>query len=261
MRLTNLENRIFLAPDGAGGGDPTPVVPPAAPPVPPVVPPAVPPLITAEGAVEYKFAKVGEGDKATEVPEADVKAVTEFAKAHKLSVEQAQGFMTHHLSTKVAPVPETYTFAKVKNEKNEETDVSAEISGPIAEFAKTHKLPQDVAQALLDREIKLTGDAYSQMLEAENKTRTEWREHAKKDLVLSAGNFDENMGTARKALKLFFPEIDKTAGEHMFLDHPGILRGLLEIGKKISADGTLVVGSAAPSGDGGVSAMYPSMKK
>ena len=262
MRLKNLETMIHLAPDGGDGGgtggddggDP---------------------LITSGGdgggEVTYTFAKAKtKNEKGEEVevdaPEDDVKFVTEFAKVNKLTPEQAQAFMNHHQSVKTqapAAPPETYTFAKVKtkNEKGEEveSDVSATVSDPIAAFAKEHKLSQEVAQALLDRELKMSEEALDYMNKAEAEQKKEWREHARKDPVLSKGNFEQNMGVARRALKQFFPGIDQNASEHPFLDHPDVLRGLYEIGQKISSDGSVVIGENQV-GDDGLKALYPTMK-
>jgi hypothetical protein len=47
----------------------------------------------------------------------------------------------------------------------------------------------------------------------------------------------------------------------MFLDHPMILRGLFDIGKKLSADGTIVTGKETEQTTAPEGKMYPTMAK
>src|SRR4051812_8312585 len=63
---------------------------------------------------KYEFAKIGEGDKAVDAPEAVIKQVVEYAKANKMSQAQAQAFLTHQLANQRAEVPAEYVFAKIK---------------------------------------------------------------------------------------------------------------------------------------------------
>ncbi len=90
---------------------------------------------------KYEFAKIGEGDKAVDAPEAVIKAVTEFAKANKMSQAQAQAFLSHQLANQKEGVPAEYVFAKIK-QGDKEVDVPKEVADPVAAFAKENGLTQ-----------------------------------------------------------------------------------------------------------------------
>ncbi len=219
----------------------------------------------------YAFAKIKTKDDKgveteVEAPAEVTTKVAEFAKANKMSQKQAQAFLDRELTLpKPTTVPEKYEFAKIKSKDEKgvevETEVAKEIADPIAAFAKENKLTQEQAQKLLDHEVssleKATAD-YQKMSEDQVK---EWREEARKDPVLGAGNFEENLGTAKKALDAFFPGLAKNVNDHMFLDHPMILRGLFDIGKKLSADGTIVTGKETEQSKAPEGKMYPTMAK
>jgi hypothetical protein len=220
---------------------------------------------------KYEFAKIKTKDDKgveteVEAPAEVVTKVAEFAKANKMSQAQAQAlFDREHALPKPATIPEKYEFAKVKAKDEKgvevETEVAKEIADPIAAFAKENKLTQEQAQKMLDHELKSLEQAtadYQKMSDDQVKT---WREEAKKDPVLGAGNFEENLGTAKKALDTFFPGLAKNVNDHMFLDHPMILRGLFDIGKKLSADGTIVTGKETEQTTAPEGKMYPTMAK
>lgn len=251
--LKRINNRLLSIEDGkplidAGGGPPAHVVP-----------------------EKYEFAKVGEGEKATDVDADTVKAVSEYAKEHKLSQAQAQAHMnqtltfSEKLKSSAVVVPEKYEFAKIKTKDAKgadiEVDVAKEISEPIAAFAKENGFTQAQAQKFLDREIAATEQANADYQKQTDDLVKGWRDEAKKDPVLSAGNFEANLGTAKKALDQFFPGLAKNVSDHMFLDHPMILRGLYEIGKKIGEDGEIITGKNTDQEKAPEMRMFPTMAK
>jgi predicted XRE-type DNA-binding protein len=220
---------------------------------------------------KYEFAKLKTKDDKgveteVEAPTDVVTKVAEFAKTHKMSQAQAQAFLDHSLAQPKPPtVPEKYEFTKVKTKDEKgvesEVEVAKEISEPIAAFAKENGLSQEQAQKLLDREVASVEAANTEYQKQTDEMVKGWREEAKKDPVLGAGNFTENIGTAKKALDTFFPGLAKNVNDHMFLDHPMILRGLFEIGKKISPDGELITGKETEQAKSPESKMFPTMTK
>lgn len=206
------------------------------------------PLVAA-GDVEYTFAKIGEGDAAVDPPAELVTAVTEFAKANKLSPEQAQAVLSRELGSKKADVPEAYTFNKIKNDKDEEVDIPEDVTKPISEFATANSLTQEQAQALMDRELRLQDEALTAYNKQEADLQREWQEASRKDSEIGGEKFSENMGYARKALESYFPEISSAINDHPFLDSPEILRGLVKIGKLMSDDREHVISRNQPPSD------------
>ncbi len=199
---------------------------------------------------KYEFGKVKtKDDKGVEtevdLPEATVKQVTEFAKANKMSQAQAKAFLDYQLANPKAVVPEAYTFAKIK-EGDKEVDVPKEVSDPVAAFAKENGFTQPQAQKLLDRELQLQNEATANYEKQTADMVKTWREDMRKDPVLSAGNFDANLVTAKKALDTFFPGLAANVQDHMFLDHPTVVLGLYNIGKKISEDPNFISGDKVP---------------
>jgi hypothetical protein len=260
-------------------GDPPAGDPPAGDPPagdPPAGDPPAGPLLGQDAPTEYSFAKIGEGDAAVDPPEELVTAVTEFAKANKLSQEQAQAILNRDYESR-KQLPDEYTFEKIKDADGNEVDVDEAISKPVAEFAKEQGYTQEQAQALLNRELDLQKQADEGFQKAQQKLQNEWQATAMKDEMLNKdGKFKENMATVRRGFQKFFPELyaemqkstDPT--EYMFLDHPVLLRGFLKIGELTSEDGELI-SSRKPEGAGRDSGkwdlntaarkMYPNMFK
>jgi hypothetical protein len=88
--------------------------------------------------------------------------------------------------------------------------------------------------------LKLRKEADAEVNQQLTELRKTWREAASKDQVLGGTKFEENVSIAKRALKTFFPELEKEADNHPFLDNPDVLRGLFKIGQSISAEGQFV---------------------
>lgn len=199
----------------------------------------------------YTFAQVDGKDVDTGV----AKEVSDFAKAGKLTQEQAQAAMNYRLGLKLAPTtPETYTFAQVDGK-----DVDAELVKDVSTFAKKHGLTQEQAQAFMTRELALTQQAGADNVAAVKAIQDTWRAEAKADSEIGGAKFDENLAISKKALEKFFPDIAKDANKHPFLDHPAVIKGLVRIGKAISSDGDLVSGSGNNAPVDPAKAFFPTM--
>lgn len=157
-------------------------------------------------------------------------------------------------------IPEKYTYAKFKDEKGLDKEHAAEITDPISAFAKENKLTQEQAQGLLDRELKLQSEATANYEKGMKEMSAKWRDECKKDPVLSKGNFQENVGIAKKALDKFFPGLAANVNDHAFLDNPAIVKGLYEIGVALGDDG-FVSGKPGDKPVDKAEEYFPSMKK
>jgi hypothetical protein len=167
--------------------------------------------------------------------------------------------------------PESYTFAKLKTTTKgadgkdvvTESDAPAEITKEIGDYAKEHGLTQKQAQALLDRELKLIDDASVADKEAQEKglaaLKKKWNDEARVDKEIGGDKFDENLAVGKRALAKFFPGIAKEANSHPFLDHPEVLRGLLNIGKLLSPDGEFVTGKSNEGPRDPAKVLFPNM--
>lgn len=230
MIRKNLFARLQMVDDPAnpGGGSAAPVIPET-----------------------YTFAQV----EGKDIDAGVAKEVSDFAKANKFTQEQANGFLAHRLALKLAPaVPETYTFEKVDGK-----DVDATLSTEVSTFAKEHGLTQAQAQAFMTRELALSATAQTESVAAVKTIQDGWRAAAKADSEIGGANFDANLAISKKALEKFFPDIAKDANKHPFLDHPQVIKGLVSIGKLISADGDFVSGSGNKGPVDAAKVMFPNM--
>lgn len=218
------------------------------------------PLLQDDKPVEYTFAKLGEGDKAIDAPADLVTKVTEFARTHKLSNEQAQAVLADKFASKGPEVPAEYVFAKVKDDKGADVDVDKALSDPIASFAKENGLTQPQAQKLMDRELSMQSVAEKQFEKETQDMVTKWRDESQNHPLLKQGNFQENLGMAKEALKAFFPALAANVADHLFLENPEIIAGLYLVQKKVSEDKKIISGSTTTEKQpGDLSDMYPTM--
>ncbi len=154
-----------------------------------------------------------------------------------------------------APAPEAYTFAQVDG-----ADADPELVKEVSEFAKANGLNQAQAQAIMDREYALAKGGQSDHQAAVAKQQQDWQNALRADAEIGGDKLQENLGVAKRALEKFFPDIAKVASTMPFLDNPDVVRGLVNIGKLITADGDFVGGQRNPSPNDAALAMYPTMK-
>ena len=196
--------------------------------------------------VTYTFEPIAvEGGDPITPSEEQVASLTEFAKTHSLSPEQAQAFAAHELTRQPEVVekdpvaPESYEFAEVKDEEGKPVDIKA-TAEEVSAFAKENGLTQKQAQAALDRELKFQAEADVQQKEAVKNLQQDWRAQLSQDSEIGGDKLEASVATSKKALAAFFPDLVGTENEHPFLDHPAVVKGLYNIGKAISEDGDFV---------------------
>jgi len=208
----------------------------------------------------YVFSKVGEGAAAVDAPATLVTTVGEFAKANALTQEQAQSVLVRELANQSKAAPDAYTFSKVKDADGAEVDIAEPMTKLITEFATEAGLTQAQAQSFMDREIKLQDEANKEYAGQEARLQQEWQDATRKDPELSMdGKLDENLGIGKEALKKFFPTLAERAGEHAFLDHPEVIRGLVKIGRLLMEDGEVVSGRQSHRSQDRAASFYPTM--
>lgn len=122
----------------------------------------------------------------------------------------------------------------------------------ISEFAKTNKLTNEEAQAILEREsatiAAYVDKAQKAAEEAFKKTQGEWLEELKADKEYGGENFGKNAELAKRVVTRFADEaFQKDLEQSGFGNHPGFNRFMLKLGKAMSED-QLVPPGAPPAG-------------
>lgn len=155
------------------------------------------------------------------------------------------------------PVPEKYELKLPKDSL-----LNAEHVKEAEAFAKANKLPNDVAQALLERE-NATIAAYveSQKKQFEQSTK-EWVEQMKADKEIGGDAFPQNAELAKRVVARFGSEPLKQALNDTGLgNHPELVKMLVQIGKAMSPDGFVLPGSSPGAPKSMEDKFYPSHSK
>lgn len=130
---------------------------------------------------------------------------------------------------KAEVAPESYEFKVPDGVAFDEAGLQA-----FGEFAKDANLPQDKAQALLE---KLAPAMQKRAADAMQATRAEWEASAKSDQEFGGAKLTENLAVAKKALDTFgSPELRALLNESGLGNHPEIIRAFYRAGKAISED-------------------------
>lgn len=136
-------------------------------------------------------------------------------------------------------VPDKYDL-----KKPEGSLLSDEHIKGIAEFAKTHGLTNEKAQALLNRESQLQTAAreavVAEQAEQVSKLQESWITTASKDTEYGGAEFAKNSELAKRVLVKFgtpeFNAILDDPKQGRFGNHPELLRVFVRIGKAMSED-------------------------
>lgn len=149
--------------------------------------------------------------------------------------------------------PESYAFVAPEGR-----EYNPEVITAFSDVMRDLNLPQDKAQAALDKLAPVLEAQHAQMLD---KLRTEWATSAKADKEYGGDKFDENLGIAKSALDKFgTPALTEFLNESGLGNHPEVLRLMTRIGKAISQD-TIITGNAAPAqAKGAAQTLYPDQK-
>lgn len=182
-----------------------------------------------------------EGQQNTAEVEQSTEGQTQQTQANGEQSQEAQGANKETEAAQGAP--EKYEFATPEGVELDQV-VLSEFEG----VAKELNLPQDKAQKVIDKIApKIAQRQAEQMAENFEKAKTAWAEQSKTDKEFGGSNFDESLGTAKKALEAFgSPELRKLLSDSGMGNHPEVIRAFYKVGKAISED-KLVTGSKAPA--------------
>lgn len=148
--------------------------------------------------------------------------------------------------------PEAYEFKAPEGQQ-----FDPKVLEGFSEAAKELNLPQEAAQAMLD---KIAPALAAKQEQAITEARSKWETDAKADKEFGGDKLTENLALAMKAIETFgTPELRTLLNETGLGNHPELIRVFVRAGKAISEDG-FVPGrgsNAAPSDP--AKRMFPNM--
>lgn len=136
-----------------------------------------------------------------------------------------------------------------------ESDVKA-----ITEFAKAKGFTQDMAQALLDREVDRAKSQVSEQQVARNKLYDEWSRQVEEDTEIGGAKLNHTIENAQRALSKFNPKLAEMLRSDPLGSHPEVLRFLSNVGETLREDSGLT--GSPPASKSNLSpgrALYPHM--
>lgn len=130
-------------------------------------------------------------------------------------------------------VPETYTF-----NAPEGATFDAEVTGALGDAMKELRVPQDKAQAFVDKMAPVIAQRQQAQLETALATaRAGWQTAAKGDAEIGGEKFEENAAQAKAVFDTFgTPELKTFLIDSGLGDHPELIRWAHRVSKHISPD-------------------------
>lgn len=114
-------------------------------------------------------------------------------------------------------------------------------------FAKEHKLSNDQAQKLLDRDHALHSEFQQAAQDRMHKLQDEWQKTASEDPEYGGEQFGKNAEMAKRVVDKFGSEtLKKGLKESGFGDHPELIRLLVKVGNAMSDDAFIHPPQAPP---------------
>lgn len=130
---------------------------------------------------------------------------------------------------KPAGAPEAYDFKPLEGQQ-----FDPEFIKVYSDVAKELDLPQDKAQALID---KISPVLEQRQMAKIEEVRTGWMEASKIDKEFGGDKLEANLGIAKAALDQFgTPELKELLNASGIGNHPEVIRYFYKVGKATSAD-------------------------
>ena len=123
----------------------------------------------------------------------------------------------------------------------EGVELDANMLGAFSEAAKELKLPQEAAQALIDKMVPAMEANNVAMLDT---MRGAWKQQTIADVDLGGPKLAETIATAKRGLEFAgTPALKKLLDDSGLGNHPEVIRAFHKVGAAIGQDGNLVNGS------------------
>jgi len=116
----------------------------------------------------------------------------------------------------------------------------------VLEFAKENKLPNEIAQGILEREAQAVQNFEATRLDEWDQQADGWKKELASDAEIGNDNWKETQVVFTQAMKKFAPEgFAKELEETQMLYHPKFVRMMRDIGMSMQS-GTFVIGEGKP---------------
>ena len=213
--------------------------------------PAGPPSDPVTPAVdEFGYTKDG-----PEVPVVEKKAEAPVEKPVADSVTSSTGYEKAPPKVEEAKPAEVPPVVEPKIELGYELDAkdldSKEVT-KIKEFAKTHSLTKEAAQAFLDQKLSETKAATKsyedRKLAAENavkEVKINWDKELRTDKTFGGENFERNIMQAERVLSEMMPETKKALTERKSMLPPYVMRDLAKLAETLYKPEKMIQGESS----------------
>lgn len=148
--------------------------------------------------------------------------------------------------------PEKYEFKAPEGK-----EYSPSVLDGFTEAARALNLPQEAAQAMLDKIAPALAAKHEESLAA---ARAQWESDAKADKEFGGDKLPENLAVAQKAIEQFgTPELRALLNDSGLGNHPEFVRVFWKVGKAISEDGFVAGRGGKETPSSVAQRMYPEM--
>jgi hypothetical protein len=157
---------------------------------------------------------------------------------------------------KAEGAPEAYADFQVP----EGFSLNEAVAPKFSEWAKTHNLTQEAAQAAVTLGAELVQQSQQAQAEAFTSMVADWRKQTEIDKEIGGPQLQENLSYAARLIDTFAPELRQVFDETGMGNHPVMVKALIRIGKAMSED--RLVGGQQQDQGGALSLeqrLYPSM--
>lgn len=139
------------------------------------------------------------------------------------------------------------------------------VDDMVVEFktlAKELNLSQDVAQKLIDMQIKVQTRSQEMLVNKWTEVQKEWEDKSRNDKEYGGKEFDTSLGHAKTALDKFASKAFREALEETGMgNHPELIRFLVSVGKGIGEDDVMKEGTSPGGNKTPAEIMFPDMNK
>jgi hypothetical protein len=186
-------------------------------------------------AIELKLAE------GSPLDQADVTRIVTYATTHNLTQDQANALLKDQETTATAAitrrqpvVPEKYELKLSDKSPLDKTDLEK-----IAAYAKTHKLTQAQAEALVKEQEGAASGVITRQTATVQAAREEWKKQVETDKDLGGAKLPETLKVCKRAMDRFAPAdspMAKMLEETGYGNHPLWVKLMHQIGLAMKED-------------------------
>lgn len=159
------------------------------------------------------------------------------------------------------PAPETQEGAALSLDIPDNAPFDPALLDEFKALATREKMPQQLAQEMINLGAKHAGLIISQAQQAKEQEWAAWAEQTRADPEIGGEQMDANLALAKKAMLTFgTPELTEIIDTSGLGNHPALIKAFFKIGKAISEDTLLPGGAQVPAAKPSLAQqLYPNM--